>query len=1363
MAQVKKFNTGGSVQKMKYGSIIKNGTKYEMDEENMKRLEQYIAAADPDIQQSLAHDWKLLTSGQDVTIDTMANRRSTVPTDFSKGQLRRLGKDKATESKWHGAVNSDIHKYNLATQYFGKFDPSKSYKIDETPQKDFWKSNKSIDYKIKDDGTKEYLSLNNTDEKNYYSEITDYLMGDKSFRAQYKDPGIPNFETLDDWFKKLPNPKEFVENLWAKIENGEDLDTNESQFWNAIQMKFGNPTTNPTYEKKVEGDEVAAAKKKAWAAFNVDGVWDDSDMNEDYFVYDPTTGTFAIKAPKLDGSSIGYHFNDDFVANNYGYDHLKGKVNFNGKWYSEKDLYDPKSELYKMLTHKQYDYRNKNLRGEFDAANQVLKTNWSGTKYIPTSNEYLGTFNNDPNYIYENLNYLTDDATYNGIDLGNDWNLLKAINMSGDADLLGRRNPMYILTDAYGRYVNPQGVIQNTPFSVDPKLLKDLYTGQTKRDGSGLNLYHRLSTYENDPYYNTYADDVIFNLDGKTPMIEGWVDINESENNRHMYIDPLYGGIKDTVFSKMPKTVYDLLHDRDFWLTTYNNSGNDTKYRFSQLISTGKNKLNDEDWKNLGIVNDTLKNEIIAYFQNKENQIKRPESFKKGGVVKYQNPSGPVGERKVDDKVKQLSKQMSSPYEAHSFTDGLTETDKIELAAILTDLTGAGLGFLPVGGDIANFGLSTVASTTLGAIADRQRVKQGALPEGSAFWNAVRNIGIDAISLAPVAGDVLNFGNTFKRITNVAPAVISTVLNIPTAVMAPDISKSMITCFSKPGEATMDDWRRCTMGLTTLLGLGKRYQKARQNAKLAHDSKPETGSSTSKYKFEKTDADGKKVSQSLDETDIKALTDAKGQKEIDAAIDQIANKYQLSDSDKAALKLTGPSGMGFKYNKRFLFPDKFNSVETSPIQKDGVGYYMRRPNKRVEAIAGRSSEDLAKTVKDTEWSIHGHNVYKQIKATDPNAKAPDGYVFADGSKKWQGKAVVAKPSVQSNKQGGIIKAKEGDPGLGQHPSTTSTQGWLPLLDAGMSGARILHDIGTNEIITDTKSAGIKDAANAAMLSRQEFDPQRTQLTAGDASKAAANRIGQYLPPVNTDYIKVAAQQRAGFDAKNAMLNQSDREYAAEHRANLDKNTARQQQIAELNMRIDAQNRQTEAQKMAALSELYASKHSANRQSIANYLTEQHTIFKQNRQKVKDAQLASDKIKWTSEANQNYINALKSDPNIMKAYIESKSTLPIEYWVASQPQFKSKIDEIQRKKNEWLANKQLESSLAEVPSWMYKSGGRMRSASDQIAINKEKANDQIKINKYKTFDKNWEDQNKSVRKAIGKMHDRVYNILMKILS
>ena len=41
MAQVRKMNNGGSVQKLKYGSIIKNGTKYEMDEETFQLYLKY--------------------------------------------------------------------------------------------------------------------------------------------------------------------------------------------------------------------------------------------------------------------------------------------------------------------------------------------------------------------------------------------------------------------------------------------------------------------------------------------------------------------------------------------------------------------------------------------------------------------------------------------------------------------------------------------------------------------------------------------------------------------------------------------------------------------------------------------------------------------------------------------------------------------------------------------------------------------------------------------------------------------------------------------------------------------------------------------------------------------------------------------------------------------------------------------------------------------------------------------------------------------------------------------------------------------------------------------------------------------------
>ena len=178
----------------------------------------------------------------------------------------------------------------------------------------------------------------------------------------------------------------------------------------------------------------------------------------------------------------------------------------------------------------------------------------------------------------------------------------------------------------------------------------------------------------------------------------------------------------------------------------------------------------------------------------------------------------------------------------------------------------------------------------------------------------------------------------------------------------------------------------------------------------------------------------------------------------------------------------------------------------------------------------------------------------------------------------------------------------------------------------MSSARLGFDRKTNEIITAQKAKGIREAADASMLSKQEFIPQRMQLTAGDASKAAANRMFQHLPPVNADYTRYAAQQGAGFEAANAMLAQSDREYSAQYNENLDKNIARQQIIADRNMQIEAQNRQIQAQKMAALSELYASRDAANRQSIANYGIEQQTKYEQGVQKAREARLAREKSK-----------------------------------------------------------------------------------------------------------------------------------------
>ena len=56
-----------------------------------------------------------------------------------------------------------------------------------------------------------------------------------------------------------------------------------------------------------------------------------------------------------------------------------------------------------MLNNAVYDYRNKNLRGDFDAANEVLKTNWAGTKYIPKDKKIWCPFDEEWSAFYQKL------------------------------------------------------------------------------------------------------------------------------------------------------------------------------------------------------------------------------------------------------------------------------------------------------------------------------------------------------------------------------------------------------------------------------------------------------------------------------------------------------------------------------------------------------------------------------------------------------------------------------------------------------------------------------------------------------------------------------------------------------------------------------------------------------------------------------------------------------------------------------------------------------------------------------------------------------------------------------------------------
>ena len=130
--------------------------------------------------------------------------------------------------------------------------------------------------------------------------------------------------------------------------------------------------------------------------------------------------------------------------------------------------------------------------------------------------------------------------------------------MDESANDLGVRDWRYVLTDAYGRYIDPYGNVVETPYKFDNDKFSNLYVGQTDPSKQTVNRYTRLTDDPTSPYYNTYADEIQYQADGKTPAFEGWLDIGG--NNTHMYINPIYGGIENTVFKNMPKNIYNHLY-----------------------------------------------------------------------------------------------------------------------------------------------------------------------------------------------------------------------------------------------------------------------------------------------------------------------------------------------------------------------------------------------------------------------------------------------------------------------------------------------------------------------------------------------------------------------------------------------------------------------------------------------------------------------------------------------------------------------------------------------------------------------------------------------------------------------------------
>lgn len=1016
MAQVKKFNTGGSVQKMKYGSIIKNGTRYEMDEESMKRLEQHIAAADPDIQQSLANDWKLLMSGQDVTIDTMANQRSTIPTDFSKGQLKRLDKDKPTEARWHGIVNSDIHKYNLATQHLGKFDPTA--KVEQTTPKTKLEPRSSVfSYTVDKDGNRVYDHFANEDEIKLYDNIAAYIQGDDAYRSGYDISGWTNFNDVESAYKKLNDP-DFLKNLRVKLLAGKELDPNEIGYLTAIRLKT-DYTTDDAIEQNAINAELKAQQDEAWRAFNVGNVWDDS-LRDKQIIYDAETNSYGLSSqyapPTLPEGSLGYYFNDDFLKqySGYGYDWLNGKVVFNNQWYNESDLTDPTSQLYQMLNNPNNDYYNKNRRGDYAGADAILKTDWDGVYYVPTMTDEtagrIGAMYQNPNLRYIEMDYNMPGATYNNVGLDETYNIWRYQDLGDEVgmDGLGRREERWTITDAYGNPVFLDGhVMKNGMPTYNFNDFSGLYNGATNVNSQKISYTNRVSTDSNDKhYYDRYADTPLVDANG-TKVIEGW--INPITKNAYVAINRAWGGTEDTVFIDMPLDVYSALKDLNFANNLNSPNNRLLLDQFKKLIQGKKSNITVNDLISLGMSSETVPY-VIDYFKrywmSNPVPVNRPK-MKNGGTL-YLQSGGPIkhvgSTNYISDKVNQLSKQMSNPTASKVIGDGtgLTELDMRELWALALDLGSAiagytGIGDIPgiIGGQGANWLRFSV---------DKQRKNNGL--DTKPWRNYLTSTGIDLLSLVPIIGDNVNLGkfgtdaiNTFKRLYT----PITTSLGVWGMWNAKDAIDKIIS-----GEKlTIEDAQALASGLQALTGVAYRGHRAYNDARLAAATEPKPKDIKHEFKFKNGDQE---ITKTLEKGDIDEITGVKGKENIKAKLAEIYKaKGVPEDQIPDLVRNTNYEQLGLVYrDNKWYYKDTVS--EQKPDKTPKTGYYMIHPNKRNDALGSRKPADVSKAAQTKKglhhaagrWAVKTGNVdnMQGTVEVNPKTKIKDKDIWFDKYAKY---------------------------------------------------------------------------------------------------------------------------------------------------------------------------------------------------------------------------------------------------------------------------------------------------------------------------------------------------------------------------
>lgn len=757
MAQVKKLQSGGT--------LTINGKQY-----TAEQINEYINSANLSSQEraALAGTVNAIANGQSRTLDRNANSISGegVQDDFSGfyGNDRRAKKNVGRSSRWadrQARKNSDHHIVNSALESLGKMEDFYNKKTKESDTTLAYGSG-WFGY---DNG--EYISgPDNIFREKHIRSVFDALASGQTptLGSGWGD----DYEKLKNWYKAGYDPEELLTAIKNNDLSAKQLDILKTMGYVQSDASKTAATTSDLKQKFVN------------AGYDYD-TW------SPYVIFDKD-GRLVARTGE-DGKSVfaglggngNYYFNQQFADANSKYAFLKDHFLIDGVLHKASDASDPNSELYKYLR-KSGGFYDLNKSGDWIGANNLIRQYWDGKE---RSNYGLASeAEGYSSFLYQNphLRWTSLTGAYD-YPLTDGQSLIEIYDPNGEVDMFGWGKPKYAVLDKDGnlvKYVDSPGNLtgkEASPLSGN-KIIRtqdgDIHNNRVVQDitigGEATGM-----GFEWDPKDNTliYKGDIKFasDTDGKNYVFPKEISDVFMQN--------------PDFFKKLGETPGMLIQFQRLLGSTLNTGFRDAFRWVTNDMSIG-------DWEKLGFspdqaeklndyFDDLGKNNIRGDKNIRRNQrlVDPVQSNKFGGKVAYLKklqPGGTVGTSKMSTHTEKAydGKFQNTENFAAIGDDKFTASDWTELGALVADLTGVGLGLS--GAPIAS-GVAGAVGSTAGFVAD---INRDGLDWGDVGSYGL-NLGLDLASALPFLGSVAQGTKVAKGIQK-AGKVVGKFLNNPTVI-----------------------------------------------------------------------------------------------------------------------------------------------------------------------------------------------------------------------------------------------------------------------------------------------------------------------------------------------------------------------------------------------------------------------------------------------------------------------------------------------------------------------------------------------------------------------------------------------------